>query len=149
MGVPEPSPDLDTEAKISKDKNRLTDLFVDLKLDPNTIKSFYRFRRTPNSIHVPIIKVELHNKDEVARCFRASHRLKDLHVTSGHKIYMNPDLTPIQRQEKILITNRNELNKNRLHILLWHQERHTEKNQHPFQLTTNANRLHVRKHNNS
>ena len=74
------------------------------------IKSWYRFNKKNDSIHEPIIKVELYYKQDVATVLKASRRLKDSSSTS--KVYINLDLTPAQRQaEKELITIRNDLNK--------------------------------------
>lgn len=112
MGVVSPSDDLDQKTKLNIDKKNINDILNTVGLKSTSIKSFYRFKKTPNSIHQPIIKVELYNKDDVSYCIKESWKLKGL--TGPSKIYINRDLTPIMRQaEKILITKRNDLNKQR------------------------------------
>lgn len=110
MGVERPDSTLNPNDKAAADNSRIQSIFSNIGLDPRMIKSWYRFNKKNDSIHEPIIKVELYYKQDVATVLKASRRLKDSSSTS--KVYINLDLTPAQRQaEKELITIRNDLNK--------------------------------------
>lgn len=110
MGVISPPESLDLAAKKDQDWRNIDKIFEKCDLNPNMIKRWTRFKKTHNSPHEPIIKVELYHRDDVYVTLRASRKLKD--STGKSNIFINPDLTPAQRHaEKTLITKRNELNK--------------------------------------
>ena len=113
MGIPCPHDTLSLTEKLESDDATVRKLFTSLELDPRTIKSWQRFRKTPNSRFEPIIKVTLHNKEHVRTALRSSSKLRQMNQTRDLKIYMNPDLTPTQRaSEKELIANRKYANDN-------------------------------------
>lgn len=108
MGVASPEEHVSTDDKVKEDNTKIHNLFTDINIDPSLIKKWYRFKKT-NSIHEPVIKVELYSEADVTIALRASRGLRVNQKYS--KVYINPDLTPAEREaEKVHIAARKEAN---------------------------------------
>ncbi len=101
-------------AKDTTDEMAMTtvkNIFTAIKVDSSKIASVHRFKPT-NDTHPPIIKVCLNNKDDRISVLKDSKLLKL--APDYAKVYINPDLTLAQRnQKKLLIAERNMMNEKR------------------------------------
>ena len=97
--------------KTAADNVTVNNILKTLKIETKQVKSIYRFN-TKNDKHPPIIKVTLDSKLAAQSAVRSGKLLKNYNTENSTNVYVNPDLTPLQRQgEMALITERNNLNK--------------------------------------
>lgn len=94
------------------DENKVNEIFDELKLEKQNIKSVYRFQKNKDSTYPGAIKVTLTDNYRNT-VLKASNKLRT--VTNYSKVYINADLTPTQRaNEKQLIIDRNDMNAERI-----------------------------------
>lgn len=114
MGVKSPEATLSDKDKLKAVNKAVRDILRALEIDPpeNQLIGIYRFNAKPGSPYPPIIRVMLKSSSCAQHALSNSKYLKDFHGNDNMRVYVNPDLTPLQlAAEKELINQRNELNK--------------------------------------
>lgn len=115
MGVKPPEATLNDTAQLEAVNQAVREILRTLGINPpeNQLIGIYRFNNVkPDSPYPPIIRVMLKSSSCAQHALSNRKYLKDFHGNDNMRVYVNPDLTPLQlAAEKNLINQRNELNK--------------------------------------